>query len=155
MAIMMYHFAKLLLAKLAEHSHAINFSDLSEKDAAIPFNYRERIESILRTNNGWREEFSVLIDLEDYFEDRDNWEERLAQELLYVTKELGKEMIVDFVHGYVSVIFKVDEIKQIYQEYNPQLVKIMDHFANLVLTNMLFRRYLKRGFPELSNWNID
>ena len=148
MAISIHDFAKLLLAKLAENTLVINFYDLSEKHACISFNYLERIESILRTNNGWREEFSVLIDIQDYFEDRLDWEERLARELLLVTEELGKKMTFDFVHGHFSVIFKEDEIGQIYHGYDSQLVEVMSHFANLMLHDTLLRHYLKKGFPD-------
>ena len=58
-------FTILMLATMANNNEGI---------ASIPADYKQRIENILCSDNGWKEKFSILINLDDYFEDHFSWE---------------------------------------------------------------------------------
>ena len=146
MALSMHDFAILLLSKLAENSLAVNLYYPKQKYAILPFNYRERIENILCADNGWKEEFSSLIDVADYFDDHFWWEERLAHELQNAVQELKKNMTFDIVHEEMSVIFYPNEIQKIFQKYDKDAVKKMGHFVNLLLDSIYTRKYREQFF---------
>ena len=141
MCLSMHDFARLFLAKMADNSLSINFNQTKSKDAYIPFNYRERIENILCANNGWKEKFSVLIDMDEYFEDHFFWERLFAEELLNVVNELGKDFIFDIVSEHISVAFSAKEIKEILSKYDYSIVTIMDHFVNLIMDAIYSREF--------------
>ena len=147
MALSIHDFTRLFLAKMADNSIAINFNKPEDKYAEIPFNYRERIENILCTDNGWKEEFSALIDTNEYFEDHFYWERIFADELLKIAKEFKKDFKFDIVSEYISVVFSTKEIKRILSIYDSRIVELMDHFVNLVI-DVIYSREFQEQFTD-------
>ena len=141
MAISIREFTVLFLVKMADVSRGINFNNPNLKTAYIPFNYRERIENILCANNNWKDEFSILINMEEYFEDHFDWERAFANEILKVTNELKKQLEFDIVSEYISITFSKDEIIKLLANYDRKTVKCMDHFVNLVLDVIYGREF--------------
>lgn len=144
MALPIHDFTRLFLAKMADNSIAINFNQPENKYADIPFNYRERIENILCANNGWKEKFSFLIDIDEYFKDHFYWERVFADELLKVAKELDKNFRFDIVSEYMSVAFSTKEVNKILSNYDHGIVALMDHFVNLVIDAIYSREFLEQ-----------
>ena len=141
MAISIREFAILFLVKMADNSRGINFNNPNLKTAYIPFNYRERIENILCANNNWKDEFSVLINMEEYFEDHFDWEKVCASEILKVANELKKQLEFSIVSEYISITFSKDEIIKLLANYDCETVECMDHFVNLVLDIIYGREF--------------
>ncbi len=146
MALTLHAFVLLFLAKLADNSLSIDYRQLNIKSANIPFNYRERIENILCANKSWRDNFAVLINLKEYFEDHFFWEEELANEILNVVNELGKKIDFNIVSEYMSIDFSEKEISDILKRFDKYTVSQMDHFVNLLLDAIYSREYLETFF---------
>lgn len=62
-------FVMVLLATLANESKMIDLDNRDKKIVSLPSNYKQIIENILCAENKWKEIFSILIDIEDYFDD--------------------------------------------------------------------------------------
>ncbi len=149
MALSIYHFARILLAELAENTTIINFYNPDIKTADIPFNYREVIENILCADNGWKEEFSPLIDIERYFKEHFYWEEQFATEIMNVANNLGKEIVFDLRRDHFCVIFSPEEIQDIKKEYDIEIIEVAEHFA-ILLTEFIFTRRYKEQVLDYS-----
>ena len=148
MALLLHDFAKLMLARLAKETRVINFYHPEEKVASIPFDYRERIQNILCEDNGWEEEFAVLIKISEYFDDHFYWEQRLAEEILAVTQELNKKLEFDIVREYMTITFHSNEIQEITEDFDESIVNTMDHFVSLIISGLYSRRHREQIFDH-------
>ncbi len=149
MALSINAFTKLMLAQLAKNPKRLSGKKSKRYVANIPFNYRERIENILCADNGWKEKFSVLIDIDDYFDDHFWWEEKLSQEIMNVVSELGKKINFDIISEYMSVSLNSDEIEYILKQYDKDITKIAEHFFAIMIDVHYSRRH-KEEFVDYS-----
>ncbi len=62
-------FTLYFLARLTKVQRVIDLNNRNNVIIDIPVNYKEIIEDILNSNESWKEEFSVLIDIDEYFKD--------------------------------------------------------------------------------------
>ena len=98
-------FTILMIATLANNSRFIDFANRDKRIAVIPVDYKQRIENILCADNGWKEEFSILINVDEYFEDHFAWEHQLALEIKIVLQQMGKNFEYDFVYDSINKHF--------------------------------------------------
>lgn len=135
-------FVYLLLATLAENPKISDLKDRSKKIISLPVQYKQIIENILCADNGWKEEFSILIDTEEYFDDHFAWEQNLALALKQSLIDLNKTFEYDFEYDSLLISFTQDEINMILSQYPDEEVRnIMDHFANLLVDYIYTRKY--------------
>ena len=133
-------FAYLLLGTLGTKSQIINLNDRDKRIVSLPSNYKQRIQNILCAENRWKEMFSGLINIEEYFDNHFAWEIELAKALKNVLVEMGKNIEYDFVNDSLIITFAKEEIESILSRYeNEELVTNMDHFTNL-LTDYIYTR---------------
>ena len=149
MSLPLHDFAKLMIAELAKNSIVKYLRGVDQKVVYLPFNYRERIENILCADNGWRERFSCLIDIEDYFNDHFWWEERLAEEIKNVTQELKKEITFDIVSEHMIIKLTQEEVEKIEKQYDLFHIERMKHFVD-VMTSRIYSRRHKEEFVDYS-----
>ncbi len=90
-----------------------------------------------------------MIDIDEYFDDHFWWEEKLAQEILNVVSELGKEIDFDIISEYMSISLNPDEIKYIFKQYDKDITKIMEHFVDIMTAGLYSRRH-KEKFVDYS-----
>lgn len=135
-------FTYLLLAMLANKSKVINLKDKSIRTVSLPNTYKESIEKIMYQGNGWDEEFSILIDTEEYFSNHYKWEDKFSRCLKEVLKELNKDVEYDVVNDRIYIDFKQEEIDNILIKFqNEEINDVMDHFSNLVVDFVFTRGY--------------
>ena len=147
-------FTILLIVKLADNSKIIDLRDSDNKVAVLPANYKQRIENILCAGNGWKEKFSVLIDIEEYFDDHFIWEHQLALEIKSVLQQMGKNFEYDFVHDSINIPFTQKEIDLVLSKYKDEDVKnIMDHFAALI-GDYIYTREFQEQFHDYSSRSV-
>ena len=143
-------FVTLLLATLTKEPKIINLKDCDRKIVSIPSNYKQVIENILCAENGWKEEFSILIDVEQYFDDHFGWEFQLALMFEKVLQDLNKEVKYDFYMDRLLINFNQQEIDMIMNKYQDEHLKhIMEHFASL-LTDYIYTRDFQEKFHDYS-----
>lgn len=61
------NFAYLMLACLSKERQIYSTVNTEQIIIFIPINYKQVIEEILCENNGWKDKFSTLINMEEYF----------------------------------------------------------------------------------------
>ena len=143
-------FLYLLLATLAINSQRYNLKDRNNKIIALPVNYKQIIQNILCANNGWKDKFSILINIEEYFDDHFAWERELAKNLKNILKELNKSFEYDFEYDEILITFTEEEINMILKNYqNEKLKDTMSHFVNL-LTDYIYTRDFQEKFHDYS-----
>lgn len=143
-------FVLLMFAMLAKNSKLNDLKDPNKKIACLPFNYKQIIENILCADNGWKEKFSILIDIDEYFDDHFGWEFNLAYVIGSVLNSLNKKLDYDLVMDRFSVSFTSDEVNNILTKYNNEkLLNTMDHFTNL-LTDLIYTRQFQEQFYDYS-----
>lgn len=98
-------FVYLLLATLAQEPRIIDLKDKSKKIISLPIQYKQIIENILCADNGWKEEFSILIDTEEYFENHFIWEQKLALALKQALINLNKTFEYDFEYDRLNLFY--------------------------------------------------
>lgn len=136
-------FVYLLLIKLADNSQIMNSK--KQKVVSIPSNYKQIIENILCSDNGWKDKFSMLIDTEDYFDDHFFWEKKLAATLKNVLDELDKEYKYNLMTDSIFIEFSEDEIENITKRYKDETInEEMTHFASLLVDFIYTREYQER-----------
>ncbi|MBE5806563.1 MAG: hypothetical protein E7313_07675 [Clostridiales bacterium] len=136
-------FVYLMLMKLADNSQIMNSK--SQKIVAIPSNYKQVIENILCSDNGWKNKFSQLIDIEEYFDDHFFWERKLANTLKKILQELNKTYRYDLISDNIFIEFSQMEIDEIMKKYqNEEINDNMDHFTNLLVDYIYTREYQER-----------
>lgn len=144
-------FTYLLLAMLANKSIKINLNDESIRTVSLPSSYKESIEKIMHQGNGWDEEFSTLIDTDEYFDNNYKWEEKFSKCLKEVLEELGKKVEYDLIYDMINIDFKQEEIDKLLEKYQDEEINdAMDHFANLVTDYVFTRRYnaMRKDFEQ-------
>ena len=140
-------FVYLLLATLAQNPRIFDMKDRSKKIISLPIQYKQIIENILCADNGWKEEFSVLIDTEEYFENHFAWEQKLALTLKQALIDLNKTFEYDFEYDKLLISFTQEEINMILSQYpNEELKNIMDHFANLLVDYIYTREFQEEHY---------
>ena len=140
-------FVYLLLATLAQNPRIFDMKDRSKKIISLPIQYKQIIENILCADNGWKEEFSVLIDTEEYFENHFAWEQKLALTLKQALIDLNKTFEYDFKYDKLLISFTQEEINMILSQYpNEELKNIMDQFANLLVDYIYTREFQEEHY---------
>lgn len=133
-------FVYLLLGTLGTKPQIIDLTDKNKIIVSLPSNYKQRIQNILCAENRWKEMFSSLIDIEEYFDDHFVWETKLANTLKNVLEEMKKEITYDFERDSLIITFTEQEVKDIINRYKSEELKnTMDHFTNL-LTDYIYSR---------------
>ena len=89
-------FTLYFLARLTKVQRVIDLNNRNNVIIDIPANYKDIIEDILNSNESWKEEFSVLIDMDEYFKDHYAWEKKFAISLEKTLTILGKRVDYDF-----------------------------------------------------------
>lgn len=137
-------FALYFLARLTKAQCVIDLNDKNSVIISIPSNYKDTIEDILNSNDSWKEEFSCLIDMEEYFMDHYAWEKKFAVSLEKIFNILGKKAEYNLQSDTMNIRFTKEEAKVMLEETdNPELNSIMDHFVNLVQAYEYTRDYKK------------
>lgn len=134
-------FALLLLADLASKSKIKYFSNENIKIACLNIDYKKIIEYILYQESNWKIEFSKLIDMYYYLNFQGEWERDLGRTIGKILKELNKELNYDLENDVIKIEFTKDEIDNIKGEYDCEILKIMDHFSDLVNDSIFTRKY--------------
>ncbi len=125
-------FTILMIASLANNSKSSAINP-NKKIAVIPVDYKQRIENILCAENNWKEIFSEIIDINEYFQDHFAWEEELGRQIEYVLQKMGKEYEYDFVHDSINISFSQNEIDFILSNYKDDNAKaLMKQFSSLI-----------------------
>ena len=147
-------FTILMLATLADNSRVINFINRDNKVAVIPVDYKQRIENILCAENGWKEEFSILINIDEYFEDHFAWEQQFAMQIKNVIERLGKNFEYDFLGDSINLSFTQKEVDFILSNYRDEKLKnIMKHFTSL-LSDLIYSREFQEEFHDYSSKSV-
>lgn len=147
-------FTILMIATLADNSKFIDFTNRDKKIAAIPVDYKQRIENILCAENGWKEEFSILINIDEYFEDHFAWEQQLAMQIKTVIEQLGKKFEYDFLGDSINISFMQEEVDFILSNYKDENMKnIMNHFTCL-LSDFIYSRIFQEEFHDYSSKSV-
>ena len=147
-------FTILMIATLADNSKVIDLINRDNRVAVIPVDYKQRIENILCAENGWKEEFSILINIDEYFEDHFAWEQQLAMQIKNVIERLGKNFEYDFLRDSINISFSQKEVDFILSNYRDEKVKnIMDHFTSL-LSDLIYSRRFQEKFQDYSSRSV-
>lgn len=137
-------FVYLLFATLADNS---KINDKNNKIVCLPVNYKQIIENILCVDNGWKDEFSCLIDVDDYFADHFDWELRLSLAIKNMLFEMNKWVDYNFECDLLLFSFAREEIDKIMNGFeNSKLKTIMNHFANLLVDYIYTREYQEKFY---------
>ena len=140
-------FVYLLLATLANNEEP-NIDGI--KKAKIPANYKQIIENIMCAENGWKDKFSMLISIDDYFNDHFYWELELAASIKEVLIELNKNVEYNLENDELIIYFTQTEIDEILNKYdNDEIKEKMTHFASL-LVDFIYTRHFQEAFYDYS-----
>ena len=135
-------FTILMIATLADNSKIIDWENRDKRIAVLPVDYKQRIENILCSENGFKEKFSILIDIDEYFQDHFAWEEKLAIQIKNFLQRMGKDFEYDFVMDSLNISFTQKEIGLILSNYrNNNIKKIMRHFTSVMSDNIYTREF--------------
>lgn len=146
----MEDFTILMLGMLAKNSKLKDLNNPDNKIACLPFNYKQIIENILCANNAWKDKFSLLINIDDYFYDHFSWEMSLSFMIEEVLKKFDKEIKCDFVNDLFKIEFSSAEVNDILNKYNNEyLLDTMNHFTSL-LTDYIYTRHFQERFCDYS-----
>lgn len=151
----LYDFVTLMLIHLAKNSQIIDVTNPNLKYACIPFSYKEIIQNIFCAENRWKEMFSKLINVDEYFDDHFGWEINMSNTLDKVIKNMNKTVNVDFVRDKFVITFTDDEINNLIKQYpNEEINNSMDHFTNL-LNDYIYTREFKEEFYNYSAISVE
>lgn len=146
----MESFVTLMLLHLAKNTKIIDLNNPDNRYACIPFAYKEIIQNILCADNRWKEMFSCLIDIDEYFDDHFLWELKMSNIMDDVIKKMGKTVICEFVKDRFLVLFDSVEMELLSKKYNDKIVNDrMDHFTRL-LTDYIYTREFKENHFDYS-----
>ena len=137
----MKHFVLLLLADLASKSPIIYFDERDKKTACLNANYKEIIEKIMYSDNGWGNKFAQLIDITSYYEYQLEWEQKLAKTIKKVCIELNKDYYFNIENNNIEIYFTENEIDEIKSMYDEKALEIMGHFSNLISSATFTREF--------------
>lgn len=140
-------FVSLLLGTLAKNSKIIDAENQNNVIVSVPVLYKQIIQNILCAENSWKEEFSLLIDTEEYFNDHFGWEENLVLAIKHFLNDSNKTFTYDLVFDSLLISFSQDEVSMILEKYpDEELKNIMDHFVNLLTDYIYTRDYQEKYF---------
>jgi len=138
-------FVYLLLGTLAKNSQIIDLEDTNKRVVALPVRYKQIIENILCADNGWKERFSCLIDIEEYFDNHFAWEMKLSIELKQALIDLNKSYEYDFEYDKLRISFTKEEVDAIMSKYQDEEINDkMDHFTNLLVDYIYTQEFQER-----------
>ena len=147
-------FAILFIVTLANNSRVIDLINKDNKVAVIPVDYKQRIENIMCAENGWKDRFSVLIDIDEYFDDHFAWEQQLALQIKNVLQQMNKNFEYDFLRDSINISFSQREIDLILSHYmNDNVKNIMNHFASLI-SDYIYTREFQEQFYDYNSRSI-
>ena len=126
-------FTCLLLAKVADKSKLVDLMGEGTKIACLPNSYKEIIEKIMDQGNVKNNKFSALIDVEEYFDDNYEWEDKFSRCLREVLKEMKKKVDYDFVFDRIEIIFTKDEIAEILSRYTDENINNKTRRVNIIV----------------------
>lgn len=132
-------FVYLLSGTLGNNSKIIDLTNSNSRIVSLPSNYKQIIQNILCAENRWKEMFSCLIDIEEYFDNHFAWETELAKTLKKALIEMNKEVVYDFERDSLIITFTKEEVEEILNRYDEEIINSMDHFTNL-LTGYIYTR---------------
>ena len=145
-------FVYLLLATLAQNSKIIDLKDKNKKIISLPIQYKQVIENILCADNGWKEEFSILIDIDEYFENHFAWENKLSLSLKETLNDLNKSYEYDFVYDRLLIPFTQDEVDAMLLKYPEEETKnVVDHFSRLLTDYIYTRKFQETYYDYYAN----
>lgn len=148
-------FLTLLLVHLANNSEWVDKNNPKNKYACIPFAYKEIIQNILCAENGWKEKFSVLINVDEYFDNHFIWEMNMSDSLDTLLTDLGKTVVPDFQRDQFVIAFTDSEVSQIMKKYSDvDTNDVMEHFARL-LNDFIYTRRFKEEFINYSSKSVE
>ena len=143
-------FAILLIASLANNSKVIDCKNQDNKVAIIPVDYKQRIENILCTENGWQEKFSALINVKEYFDDHFAWEQQLATQIKTIVKKMGKKMKYNIEGDSINISFSKKEVDFLLSHFKDEkIIEKMNHFTSL-LGDFIYSREYQEEFHDYS-----
>ena len=135
-------FVYLLLGTLGTKQRIIDLNDRNSRIVSLPSNYKQIIQNILCAENGWKEMFACLIDVEEYFDNHFAWENLLARTLKKVLIDMNKNVVYDFERDSLIITFTKEEVDEILNRYkSDELKNTMDHFTNLLTDYIYTREY--------------
>jgi len=138
-----------MFGMLAKNSKLNDLNNPDNKIACLPFNYKQNIENILCADNRWKDMFSALIDVNEYFDDHFAWEMNLAYMIKKVLGDLNKSIECDLVMDRFRICFTNDEVCSILSKYDEKIINKMDYFTNL-LTDYIYTRKFQEKFCDYS-----
>lgn len=139
------NFAILLITTLANNSEVNNPTNKDNKIAFLPVDYKQRIENILCAENAWKEKFSSLIDIQEYFDDHFMWEHQLALQIKNILQQMDKNFEYDFLKESINISFTQKEIDLILSKYKDESIKnTMNYFVSLISDYIYTREYQER-----------
>lgn len=153
----MKHFVELLLADLASKTPIIYLDGRTTKTAVLSFYYKDIIQNIMYSNNGWGIKFAKIINIHSYYEYQQDWEKKLGNTVRKVLKDLNKEINYDLAYDNFYIEFTSEEISNIKKNFDSETLLIMDYFSNLVGCNSMNRnallniKQLERSINRASN----
>lgn len=142
-------FTILMFGVLAKNSKIHDLDDFYKKIACLPFNYKQNIENILCADNRWKDMFSILLDVDDYFYDHFAWEMNFSYMINKVLGDFNKKIECDLVMDRFRVCFTNDEVNYILSKYDEEVINRMDHFTNLI-TDYIYTRQFQEMFYDYS-----
>ena len=145
-------FSLLMLAILADSSRPLTVAKKTIKIAVLPIDYKQIIQNILCDDNGWKEEFSSLINMKEYFSNHFKWEKKLVSSIQEYIDETCKDVKYDFNTDKIYIRFEFKEIEEIQEnilnKYKSQeTINKMIHFTNL-LKDLIFTREYQEEFYD-------
>ena len=139
-------FVRLMLVRLAHDSQIIDLCNPNIKYACIPNDYKQRIAYILTANNGWKEEFSSIIDIDHYFKNHFEWEEQMSNALANELSVMGRKYEYDFMKDGIRIIYDENDIIELMACYSiRELIDTMDHFVSLLGSHYFSKEYLEKN----------
>ena len=130
-----------MIASMAEESPIIFLGNPDKKMCVLPASYKQNIQNIMCANNGWLEEFSVLIDTEEYLADHFGWELEFSMALEQTIKKLGKSFEYDFKGDMIKIEFTSKEVEDILSKFSNKTRNTLNHFSRLVRDRIYTRQY--------------
>lgn len=134
-------FSYLFLASLANNSPIIDLKNKNNRVCVLPANFKQNIQNILCAENGWKEEFSYLIDTDSYFYNHFAWESAFASTLKQTITDLKKDYVYDMAQDCIRISFSQKEVDSILSRFPKARQAEADHFARLVGDFIYSREY--------------
>ena len=149
-----------MMASMAEESPYIYLREPNKKTCVLPVNYKQNIQNIMCAGNGWFEEFSRLIDTEEYLDSHFAWEIKFAGALEEAIEELGKTIKYNYISDSIEIEFTPEEIEAILSKLTKPTRNILNHFSRLVGDRIYSREYQERyhdysamAVETMKEWN--